>query len=278
MAKALSGALTGRLLLVGAGKMGSALLAGWLAEGLDPGAVLVSDPAPPDDIQDILSAHKIALNPDIASLSKAPPQVVVLAVKPQIMDGILPGLQPIVGPTTVFLSIAAGKTIAAMKEGLGGGAAVVRSIPNTPAAIGRGITVACSGTGVSIAQEGLCTALLEAVGEVAWVADEALIDPVTAISGSGPAYTFYFVECLAEAGEALGLDPALAMQLARATVSGAGELMQVSGELAADLRKNVTSPGGTTEAALEVLMSAQGLKPLMQKAAERARDRAGELA
>jgi pyrroline-5-carboxylate reductase len=181
-------------------------------------------------------------------------------------------------PDTVFLSIAAGRTIAYFERHLGAQAAIVRSMPNTPAAVGRGITVACSNRHVSAAQRELCDELLAAVGEVAWIADEGLLDAVTAVSGGGPAYVFLLIECLAEAGAAAGLPPDLAMRLARITVSGAGELARLSSEPASVLRQNVTSPAGTTLEALKILMAADGLQPLMTKAIAAATRRSRELA
>ncbi|MEZ5856311.1 MAG: pyrroline-5-carboxylate reductase [Hyphomicrobiaceae bacterium] len=270
--------LDGDLILAGAGNMGGAMLAGWLASGIDPKRVVVQDPAPPPAIKALLDKHGIASHATIPPPS-APPAVLLMAVKPQIMDDVFPPLARIAGPTTVVLSIAAGKTIAGFEKHLAPGIAVVRSIPNTPAAVGRGITVAAPNGHVSPEQKALCDALLSAIGEVAWVDDEALIDPVTAVSGSGPAYVFYLTECLAAAGVKAGLGPDLAMKLARATVSGSGELMHQWSDVGADqLRKNVTSPNGTTHAALQVLMADTGLEPLMTKAIAAATKRSRELA
>jgi pyrroline-5-carboxylate reductase len=261
------------LALVGAGKMGGALVAGWLERGLDPLAVVVVDPSPPPDSAAILAKAGIASAP-------APPNIVarliVVAVKPQIIVGVLPDLRRMIGPATVVLSIAAGATLANLEAGLGP-AAIVRSIPNTPAQVGRGASAAIANLRVDAAGKALVTALLEAVGVVAWVDDEALIDVATAVSGSGPAYVFLLAECLAEAAVAEGLPPELAARLARATVSGAGELLQQSRLSPAELRKNVTSPNGTTAAALAILMSASGLAPLMRQAVAAARQRSREL-
>ena len=255
------------LALVGAGKMGGALVAGWLERGLDPLAVVVVDPSPPPDSAAILAKAGIASAP-------APPnivaRVIVVAVKPQIIGGVLPDLRRMIGPATVVLSIAAGATLANLEAGLGP-AAIVRSIPNTPAQVGRGATAAIANLRVDAAGKALVTALLEAVGVVAWVDDEALIDVATAVSGSGPAYVFLLAECLE------GLPPELAARLARATVSGAGELLQQSRLSPAELRKNVTSPNGTTAAALAILMSDSGLAPLMRQAVAAARQRSREL-
>ncbi len=269
--------LDGDLVLAGAGNMGGAMLAGWLAGGLDPRRIVVQDPSPAPAVAALLQQHGIQSHATVPART-APPAVLLMAVKPQIMDDVFKPLAATAGPGTVVLSIAAGKTIASFEQHLASGIAVVRSIPNTPAAVGRGITVAAPNAHVSAAQKALCDALLGAIGEVAWVDDEALIDPVTAVSGSGPAYVFYMTECLAAAGVKAGLAPDLAMRLARATVAGSGELMRQS-ELGPDqLRKNVTSPNGTTYAALQVLMAETGLEPLMEKAIAAATRRSRELA
>jgi pyrroline-5-carboxylate reductase len=269
--------LDGDLILAGAGNMGGAMLAGWLERGLDPTRIVVQDPAPPPRIAELLKRSGIASSSAITPRPD-PPAVLLMAVKPQIMDDVFPALARIVGPGTVVLSIAAGKTIASFERHLPKGRAVVRSIPNTPAAIGRGITVATPNAHVTPAQRAACDGLLAAIGEVAWVDDEALIDPVTAVSGSGPAYVFYLTECLASAGVKAGLAPDLAMRLARATVAGSGELMHRSDQGADVLRRNVTSPNGTTHAALQVLMSEMGLERLLAEAVLAATRRSRELA
>jgi pyrroline-5-carboxylate reductase len=269
--------LDGSLLLAGAGNMGSALLAGWIKRGMDPKRIVVQDPGPPPSTQELARRHGIDVRAAIAS-GAATPAVLVLAVKPQVMEAVLPPLAKLAGPETVVLSIAAGRTIASLQRHLATGIAVVRAMPNTPAAIGRGITVATASAGTSPKQRETCDALLGAVGEVAWVEEERLLDAVTAVSGSGPAYVFYLAECLAEAGVAAGLNAGLARQLARATVAGAGELLYRSELDATELRRNVTSQGGTTAAALEVLMGSGGLAPLLGKAVSAATKRAGELA
>jgi pyrroline-5-carboxylate reductase len=269
--------LGGPLVLAGAGKMGGAMLAGWLECGLDPRQVYVQDPAPPPEVAAQLKAAGIASSPVIASLP-APPAVLLVAVKPQMMDAVFPQLASLTGPETLVLSIAAGRKIAGFEKHLAKGTAVVRAMPNTPAAIGRGITVCCPNAAVTASQRLACDALLGAVGEVAWVEDEALIDPVTAVSGSGPAYIFLLAEAMTKAGIAAGLAPDLAARLARATVSGAGELLHRSDLDAATLRQNVTSPGGTTAAALEVLMSPDGLEKLMTEAIAAATRRGRDLA
>lgn len=270
-----------RLLLVGCGKMGGALLAGWLARG-SAGAhapVTIVEPAAG-------ATTAFRGKPGIGILNGAgdlPPDavfdVVVFATKPQGLEKIAPDYRRFARAGTVFLSIAAGRTIAFFESHLGSAAAVVRSMPNTPAAVGRGITVACANRTVTPAQRGICADLLAAVGEVAWVDDEALLDPVTAVSGSGPAYVFLLVESLAEAGVQAGLPPDLAMKLARATVAGSGELLHQATEAAEQLRRNVTSPGGTTAAALDVLMAKDGgLQELMARAIAAATRRSRELA
>jgi pyrroline-5-carboxylate reductase len=269
--------IEGTLLLAGAGNMGAALLAGWLERGLAPVRILVQDPAPPPRASELLARHGLSARAAIGALP-APPAVIVVAVKPQVMDEVFPPLAKLAGKDTVVLSIAAGRTIAGFERHLPQGSAVVRSMPNTPAAVGRGITVAVGNAHVTPAQRQACDGLLAAVGEVAWVDDEALLDAVTAVSGSGPAYVFYLAECLGEAGIAAGLEPALARQLARCTVAGAGELLHRS-DLGADiLRQNVSSPGGTTLAALQVLMAENGLPKLMREAVAAAARRSRELA
>jgi pyrroline-5-carboxylate reductase len=267
----------GGLLLVGAGKMGGAMLEGWLGLGLDPGLVAALDPHPPPETAELISRKGIALNPDVASLGSQ--AVVLLAVKPQMMSDALPRLAPAFGPSTLAISIMAGKTLAGIASFLPPGTAIVRAMPNTPAAIGRGITVAVANAAVSAPQRAVADALLRSAGAVEWVDDEALIDAVTAVSGSGPAYVFHLVEALAEAGIAAGLPEGLAQRLARETVSGSGELLHRSSLAPAALRQNVTSPGGTTAAALEILMAGDdGLAALMTRAVAAAKRRAGELA
>ena len=269
--------IDGTLILAGAGNMGAALLAGWLARGLDPRAVSIQDPSPPPATRALLERYGLSASASLAAPALAP-AVLVLAVKPQIMDEVLPPLARLAGPHTVVLSIAAGRTLQGFERQLAPGAAVVRAMPNTPAAIARGITVAVANAQVTPAQRQLCDALLRAVGEVEWVAEEAFLDAVTAVSGSGPAYVFYLAECLAAAGVKAGLAPELAMKLACHTVSGAGELLNRSGSSPARLRESVTSPNGTTFAALEVLMGAGGLAPLLASAVAAATRRSRELA
>ncbi len=270
-----SGLETKSVLLVGAGKMGGAMLRGWIDRGLTQAVVIEpGGPALPSGASK--SLLQIADAKDLPGDFKA--DVVVLAVKPQVMEAVAPSFKRFAEANAVIVSIAAGKTIAGFEKHFGSEAAIVRSMPNLPASISQGITVACANAKVSPAQRDLATALLSACGEVAWVEDEALIDPVTALSGGGPAYVFLLIEALAAAGEKLGLAPDLAMRLARVTVSGSGALVAHSDLAAADLRKAVSSPGGTTLAALGVLMDKDGLQPLFDKALAAATTRARELA
>ena len=265
---------SGTLVLVGAGKMGSALLEGWLRLGLAPNHVAVIEPSPSPDIS-ALAKRGLTLNPDLRALRD--PAVVVLAVKPQIAAEAIAPLRAIVGAGTLVISIMAGQTLRFLATALEPAGALVRAMPNTPAAIGRGITVAVP-VRASGAQRQLAEALLSATGAVEWVDDEALMDAVTAVSGSGPAYVFLLAEALAQAAVAAGLPVPLAQKLARETVSGSGELLHRSPLDAAALRENVTSPGGTTAAALEVLMAQNGLKSLMEKAVAAATARSRQLA
>lgn len=258
------------LVLLGCGKMGSALLAGWLEAGLPAGSVWVIEPNPTD----WLRGTGVHLN---AGLPPAP-AVALLAVKPQMMGAALPALQALGNGATLFVSIAAGTTIASFEAALGGRTPIVRTMPNTPAMVGRGITAICGNAHVTPAQLALARDLMAAVGQVVELSGEHQIDAVTAVSGSGPAYVFHLIETLAAAGEAEGLPPDVAMQLARATVCGAGELAHRSPDTAAQLRINVTSPGGTTAAALGVLMDADtGFPALLRRAVKAAADRGREL-
>lgn len=262
------------ILLVGCGKMGSALLAGWVRQGIAAADIVVVEPNPIPDLPNGVRHCKAA----DAVPAGFRPALAMLAVKPQAMAEVAPAYAAYAAAGTCFLSIAAGTTIATLNRLLGGKAAIIRAMPNTPAAVGAGITVACAGQGVTAEQRQLCEQLLAAVGEVGWVDREPLIDAVTAVSGSGPAYVFWLTECLAAAGEKAGLDVVLAARLARATVAGSGALMRQSEESPAQLRRNVTSPNGTTQAALEVLMAPDGLAPLMERAVAAAARRAKELA
>jgi pyrroline-5-carboxylate reductase len=259
------------LVLLGCGKMGSALLAGWLKGGLDPGAVWVIEPTP----SDWLRATGVHLNAPLP----AAPSIALVAVKPQMMGAALPALAALGGGPTLFVSIAAGTPISAFETAFGAGTPIVRVMPNTPAAVGRGISAMIGNAHASAAQLDLAETLLSAVGQVVRLESEAQMDAVTAVSGSGPAYVFYLIEALAAAGEAEGLGPELAMALAKATVAGAGALAEAADEGPDQLRVNVTSPGGTTQAALGVLMDEKtGLAPLVARAVRAAADRSKELA
>jgi pyrroline-5-carboxylate reductase len=266
--------IPGTLVLVGAGKMGGALLASWVRGGLEPRKFIVLEPRPSPEVR-ALKRRGLQLNPH--RRPPAPAAVIVLAIKPQSAPEVLPNLLPQLGPKTLVVSIMAGRTLRYLEEALPQ-AAIVRAMPNTPALIGRGITVACRNARVTAAQRAIAHRLLAAAGEVEWIDDETLMDAVTAVSGSGPAYVFLLAEALARAGVAVGLPPALAGKLARATVAGAGELLHRSGLDPATLRANVTSPGGTTAAALDVLMGKHGLEPLLTRAVTAATRRSRELA
>lgn len=258
------------LVLLGCGKMGSALLAGWLNAGVPAGAIWVLEPNPTD----WLKATGVHLNKGVPPA----PAVALLAVKPQMMGAALPSLQALGNGTTLMVSIAAGTSIATFEEAFGALTPIVRTMPNTPAMVGRGITGICANAHAGAAGLALARALMSAVGQVVELDGEHQIDAVTAVSGSGPAYVFHLIEAMAAGGVAVGLSPDVAMQLARATVCGSGELAYRAPETAAQLRINVTSPGGTTAAALAVLMdAANGLPPLMEQAIKAAADRGREL-
>ena len=267
----------GPLALIGCGKMGGALLSGWLDQGLPPSKVTVVEPFA--DAVAAFAERGVRVVQDGSAIGESEtPSVLLFAIKPQQMEKAVPAYRRLAGPETVFLSIAAGKTLAYFEGHLGESAAVVRAMPNTPAAVGRGITVLTANRNVTGKQAAACGELLSAVGEVAWVEEEALLDPVTAVSGGGPAYVFLLIEALAAAGVEAGLPEDLAMQLARTTVAGAGELVRQSDEAPSKLRENVTSPGGTTLEALKVLMADDGLQPLMTRAIAQAARRSRELA
>jgi pyrroline-5-carboxylate reductase len=270
--------LSGSLVLVGAGKMGGAMLDGWLARGLNPKKLVVIEPQPGKSLK-VLARRGVKLNSKPGPKAKADAAAIVIAVKPQTAPEAVPPLGLYVGKSTLVLSIMAGRTIGFLEKSLPPGTAIVRAMPNTPAAIGRGISVAVANSEVSARQRKLASDLLAAIGKVEWVGDEALIDAVTALSGSGPAYVFLLAEAMTKAGIAAGLPTGLAMRLARETVAGSGELLHRSALDAATLRENVTSPGGTTAAALEVLMGPGGFDELLTKAiaaaTRRSRDFAG---
>lgn len=259
------------LVLLGCGKMGSAMLQGWLHRGLPASSVWVIDPAPSDWVQ----ATGVNLN---TPLPKAP-GVVIVAVKPQMMGAALPSLQALGNGNTLFVSVAAGTPIAQFAAALGPQTPIIRAMPNTPAAIGQGITALIGNDHVSDAQRDMADALMQAVGQTVRLSDESQMDAVTGVSGSGPAYVFHLIETLAAAGVAQGLPAGLAMELAKATVAGAGALAQSADQDPAQLRVNVTSPNGTTQAALEVLMNeTNGFPALLTQAVKAATDRSKELA
>jgi pyrroline-5-carboxylate reductase len=253
--------------------MGGAMLAGWLAGGLDARNVGVIEPHPSDEIKTLV-AQGIRLNPSPRDVGEV--ATLVVALKPQMFREAGAMLKSFAGPSTLVVSIMAGTTIASISEVCGG--SVVRAMPNTPAAIGRGITVAVAANNVSAEQRAIADALLRATGSVEWIDDESLMDAVTAVSGSGPAYIFLLAEELARAGVQAGLPQELATRLARETVAGSGELLHRSEAPSATLRQNVTSPGGTTAAALEVLMGPDGMQSLLTRAVAAATKRSKELA
>jgi len=266
----------GTLILVGCGQMGSAMLRGWAATGAASQFIVVEPAGAPASLS---PAPEIAFHKDAAELGEGvAPDAVVFAVKPQIIDAVLPAYRRWARSGTLFLSIAAGTTIAKLTRHLGPEARIVRVMPNTPAAIGRAISVACANANVRPSQRDLCDALLAAIGDSTWVEDEALMDAVTAVSGSGPAYVFLLIEALAAAGAKSGLPAELSMRLAKATIAGSGELALLSAEMPSKLRENVTSPGGTTRAALDVLMADDGMQALFDRAVAAATRRSRELA
>lgn len=273
-----NGARTRGILLVGCGKMGDALLRGWIASGRAAAGVTIVDPVATSAAQwrgregIVLAAGAAELSPKVA------PAVIVLAIKPQVMGEVVPAYRRFASGGAVFLSIAAGKTIAYLANLLGPEAAIVRAMPNLPASIGKGATVMCANAHVGEDRRKDCDRLMAAVGEVVWVGDETLMDAVTAVSGSGPAYVFLLAECLAEAGIAAGLPADLAHSLARATVAGSGALLLESTEAPSQLRQSVTSPGGTTAAALSVLMAPGAMTALITRAVAAATVRSRELA
>jgi pyrroline-5-carboxylate reductase len=268
------GEFRGTLVLVGAGKMGSAMLDGWLARGLDPKKIIVIEPQPVKALK-ALARRGVKFNPkDKVGVASA----IVIAVKPQSAPEAVPPLARYIDKTTLVLSIMAGRTIGFLEKSLPTGTAIVRAMPNTPAAIGRGISVAVPNAKISMRQRKQASDLLAAIGKVEWVGDETLMDAVTALSGSGPAYIFLLAECMARAGVAAGLPKELATRLARETVAGSAELLHRSDLDAATLRQNVTSPGGTTAAALEVLMGPGGFDQLLTQAIAAATRRSRDLA
>lgn len=264
------------LVLVGAGKMGGAMLAGWLDMGLDATKVTVIDPGQNEELKAFAAKKGFALAASPEGV--AAPQIMIVAVKPQVIDVVLPTLTSVVDENTVVVSVAAGKKAVDFRKHLGEDKLIVRAMPNTPAQVGRGMTAAYADEKISSDMRDVVATLLSSMGRFVWVPSEDLIDAVTAISGSGPAYVFHLVEAMAKAGEKLGLDAETAAILARQTIVGAGELLHQSELSAETLRQNVTSPGGTTAAALSVLMAEEGgLSDLVEEAAKAARDRSIEL-
>lgn len=263
------------LCLVGAGKMGGAMLEGWLAAGLAPPSSIVIEPGPSAVLRDLAGRGRVRLNPPMQG--EPPPEVFVLGIKPQSLEEAAPALRHLVGSGTVLVSILAGKTVANLARAFPKAGAIVRAMPNLPASIGRGATGAYANPATSARQRAVASRLLGANGAVEWVEEEEAIDTVTALSGSGPAYLFHLVEAMTEAGAAAGLPADLAARLAKATVIGSAALLDESGLPPAELRRNVTSPGGTTAAALEILLAPDGLSPLMQRAVAAAKRRASEL-
>lgn len=257
--------------------MGGALLFGMLNRGLDPKQVIVQDPNPSDAMRAELDRAGVRIDASIGRL-QTPPAVIFLAVKPQAMDDVLPGIADIAGPESLVVSVAAGLKVDRYAQAFPKSTAIVRAMPNTPAAIGQGMTVCSANRYVTNEHKSLCNAMFDTVGKVAWIEDEDLMDAVTAVSGSGPAYVFLMVEAMTSAGIEAGLGDELAASLARQTVVGAGALLSHSKEEAATLRTNVTSPGGTTAAALDVLMREPGLSELMRDAIIAAKKRGRELA
>jgi len=258
------------IVIVGCGKMGSALLKGWLAEGLDPNEITVIDPNP----SDWLIKQTVRLNKTLP----INPSIVLIAVKPQMMPDVVPKLNKLGNSKTLFISIAAGTSISYFQRILGNQTPIVRAMPNTPASIGKGITAIIANAYVSDIELKATEKLLSSVGEIVSLDSEEQMDAVTAVSGSGPAYVFHLIEALADAGQANGLNAELSMTLAKATVAGAGLLAETSNEDPTNLRINVTSPGGTTAAALKILMDQDtGFNPLLSKAVEAASNRSKEL-
>ncbi|KZL03154.1 MULTISPECIES: pyrroline-5-carboxylate reductase [unclassified Pseudovibrio] len=264
------------LVLIGAGKMGGAMLAGWMKQGMAPEHVVVVDPNPPSDTLETITAHSIPWHKSVPEGVVA--GVLLMAIKPQMMEEVLPTLTDVADEGSIILSVAAGTTIKRFKDTFGAAQPVVRVIPNTPSQVGRGVTAGYASVEVLDEQKALMSSLLETIGAFYWVDAEEQIDLATAVSGSGPAYVFHLVEAMSEAGQRLGLNAELAEALARGTVAGSGELLHQSPENADVLRRNVTSPGGTTAAALSVLMGDDALTNLMSEAVAKAAHRATELA
>lgn len=262
------------VVLVGAGNMGGAMLKSWVAKGMSPENITVLDPGISEQVKSALLKSKIWHAETPSNISAT--DVLILAIKPQMMDKVLPTLSGLIKDNTVVVSVAAGTTLSTISDTLGDVAAI-RVMPNTPSLVLRGMSVGCANPKTTQEQLNHVDALMSAIGMIEWVDDEKLIDAVTAVSGSGPAYVFHLAECMAEAGVKAGLPEELSMKLAVQTISGAGELLRLSNDTPATLRKNVTSPNGTTAAALEVLMGEEGMSPLLEKAIMAAKKRSEEL-
>ena len=263
------------ILLIGAGRMGGALLRGWVSKKIGP--IVAVDTAPSPELRAFAKKNHVAIFPTVANIDSVRARACVVALKPQILKDVLPSLKPVAQSGALMLSIAAGTNLAAMTNAWGRGARILRAMPNTPGSIGRGITALYAGNAATAKDRALAESLLAALGATIWVKHEHDIDTVTAVSGSGPAYVFLMVEALAAAAEAEGLPRAQAEQLARATITGAGALLDSSTTPPAELRRAVTSPKGTTEAALKILMAGNGLPPLIRRAVAAARKRGAEL-
>ncbi|UKJ77522.1 pyrroline-5-carboxylate reductase [Azospirillum brasilense] len=263
----------GTILLLGAGRMGGAMLRGWLAQGVPASAISVADPSPAPDLVELAARTGVRLNP----ADGAAVDTLVVAVKPQMVESAAAGVRAVLAPHTLVLSIMAGKTLANLRRLFPAAGSVVRAMPNLPAAVGRGATVAVAEPGCPAERKARAASLLTAVGSLEWLADEMLVDAATALSGSGPAYVFYLVECLTRAGVEVGLPADVSERLARATVEGAGALMGATGQSAAELRAGVTSPGGTTAAGLSKLMADDHLQSLLNATLRAAAQRAAEL-
>lgn len=271
--------MQGTILLVGCGKMGGALLAGWFKRGLNPVDAIVVEPAGREAVPACVGHPALTVLPTIADVPRDfGPDVVLFAVKPQVADQVVPAYQAFATQRPVYLSVIAGKTTGYFQRHLGDEAAIVRAMPNTPAAVGKAISALYAAPAASEVQRRVCEVLMEAVGEVLWIPEETHMDAVTAVSGSGPAYVFLLTECLRNAGVAAGLPENLAERLARATVAGAGALLGADATDPSILRQNVTSPGGTTAAALDVLMGEDGMKQLLTRAVAAAAKRSKDLA
>ena len=263
------------ILLIGAGRMGGALLKGWAANKIGP--IIAVEPAPAKELKDFARRKHIALFARSDSIDTVRAKACIVALKPQILKSEAPRLRPIAQSGALMISIAAGTSTASLKKAWGAKARIVRAMPNTPGAIGRGITALYAAKGCTANDKVLATRLLSGLGETVWLKTESQIDAVTAVSGSGPAYVFLLVEALADAAVAVGLSRPLAEKLARATITGSGALLACDASPAQRLRRNVTSPGGTTQAALDILMAKHGLSTLMRRAVAAARRRARQL-